>query len=188
MAKQVSVSNEQIQKLQEKLAKLQAMQAEQQANEQQARKNEHEFAKFVVDVIAQRVGNNVGFSGEPVVLINAEKLNSSFGGEILELLNGYNVQGVEYIACNKYSRFGEFIATALLLKEDVFIKDGQLYINDIYTVKSGAIPHHYKKFNNVLRDGTEVHDLRTYDASAKWAELEEKRQAKNAKLSEKASK
>lgn len=185
MAKQVY--NEQIQKLQEKLARLQAERAEQEKSEQEAKKREHEFAKFVVDTVAQRVGNNAGFSGEPIILINAEKLNSSFGGEILEVLNGYNIQGVEYIACNKYSRFGEFIATALLLKEDVFIKDGQLYINDIYTVKSGAIPHHYKKFNNVLRDGTEVHDLRTYDASAKWAELEEKRRAKNAKLSERAN-
>lgn len=188
MAKQLSVYNEQIQKLQEKLAKLQAMQAEQQANEQQAKKDEHEFAKFVVDVVSKRIGNNVGFSGDPIVLINAEKLNSSFGGEILELLNGYNVQGVEYIACNKYSRFGEFIATALLLKEDVFIKDGQLYINDIYTVKSGAIPHHYKKYENSLRDGTEVHDLRSYNASDRWQELEEKRLAKNLKLAEKASK
>ena len=187
MAKQLSVSNEQILKLQAKLAKLQAMQAEQQANEQQAKKDEHEFAKFVVSTVQERLSNNIGFSGEPVVLMNAEKLNSSFGGEVVEILNGYNIQGVKYIACNKYSRYGEFIGCGLLLADDVFIEDGQLYINDVYG-KNGAIPHKFKKFENALADGTEVHDLRTYENVARWNDLENKRIAKNEKIAKNKNK
>ena len=187
MSKQVSVSNEQILKLQAKLAKLQAMQAEQVKSEQEAKKAEQEFAKFVVSTVQKRLSNNIGFSGEPVVIINAEKLNTSFGGEVVELLNGYNVQGIEYIACNKYSRYGEFIGCGLLLAEDVYIEDGQLYINDVYG-KNGAIPHKFKKFENVLADGTEVHDLRTYENVARWTELESKRVAKNKKLAENVNK
>ena len=113
-------TNEQIIKLQEKLAKLQAEQAEREKSEREALQAEHEFSKFVVDVVANRIGNNIGFSGEPLILINVEKLNSSFGGEVLELLNGYNVQGVEYIACNKYSRYGEATVTLFRIRPSSF--------------------------------------------------------------------
>lgn len=149
-------------------------------------KAEKEFAEFVLSVVADRTGNNLAWSGEPIFLINAHANNTSFGGEVLEVLNGYSMQGIEYIAVNKYKRNGEYYASAIYLPCDFFIKNGELWINDIYKA-TGAVPHHYKKYDGTLTDGTQVSDLRTYDNSKKWQDEERKRLAKNQKLSEIAS-
>lgn len=176
-------TNDKIAKLQAEIAKLQAMQAEQQANEQQAKIDEHNFAKFVLSVVDSRVGNNQAWSGESILLINAHANNTSFGGEVLEVLGGYVMQGIEYIAVNKYKRTGEYYASALFLPDDFFVKNGELWINDIYKA-TGAVPHHYKKFNGMLTDGTQVEDIRTFDKSEKWLADEQKRLAKNQKISD----
>ena len=179
----MSNTNEKIAKLQAEIAKLQARQAEQQANEQQAKKDELDFANFVLSVVGSRVGNNQAWSGENILLINAHGNNTSFGGEVLEVLGGYVMQGIEYIAVNKYKRTGEYYASALFLPDDFFVKNGELWVNDIYKA-TGAIPHHYKKFNGVLTDGTQVEDIRTFDKSDKWLADEKKRLAKNAKIAD----
>lgn len=147
------------------------------------KQGERLFAEFVVKEVSKRVGNNQAWSGEPLYLINAHKGNTSFGGEVLEVLGGYNMQGIEYVAVNKYKKWGEYYASAVFLPDDFYIKNGELWVNDIYK-DTGAIPHHYKKFTGRLVDDTEVSDLRTYVAEKKWQDIEEKRQAKNEKIAE----
>lgn len=152
-------------------------------NAQVSAQEEHKFAEFVLSVVDERVGNKLAWSGEPVFLQNTHGNNTTYGGEVLEVLNGYSMQGLEYIAVNKYRRTGEYYASAIFLPDDFYIKNGELWINDIYTNK-GATPHHYKQYKGTLTDGTQVSDLRTYDNSKKWLADEQKRLAKNEKLAE----
>ena len=147
-------------------------------------KVEREFAEFVVKVVNERQHNNIAWSGESILLINAHKANTTFGGEVLEVLNGYIVQGLRYVAVNKFDRFGQYYASATFLASDFFLKDNQLWIKDIYDNNGNARPHHYKKFCGELVDGTKIEDIHTFVNAKKWQDLEDKRIAKNAKLSD----
>ena len=147
-------------------------------------KAEKQFAEFVVKVVNERQYNNLAWSGESVLLINAHKANTTFGGEVLEVLNGYTVQGLRYVAVNKFDRFGQYYASATFLASDFFLKGNELWVKDIYDNNGIAKPHHYKKFTGELVDGTKVEDIHTFVNADKWQALEDKRLAKNQKLSE----
>ena len=150
-------------------------------------KAERNFAEFVVNEVNERQHNCLAWSGESILLINAHKANTTFGGEVLEVLNGYTVQGLRYVAVNKFDRFGQYYASATFLADDFFLKGNELWIKDIYDNNGNAKPHHYKKFCGELVDGTKVEDIRTFVNANKWQALEDKRIAKNQKLSEVAS-
>lgn len=147
-------------------------------------KHAKEFAKFILNEVSARVRNNNAFGNDPLFVINAGNKKSSFGGEVLEILGGTQVQGLRYVVTMKYDRYGEFKAVALLLESDFYIKNNELWINDIYTEKNGVIPHKFVKYNGTLQDGTEVSDFRTYENFDKWEKIAVAKEQKNSKLSE----
>lgn len=132
--------------LNEKIARAKQAEAEAEAKAKAEAKAEAEYARFVLKEVHARVKRLQGLNESPICLENKASKKTAFGKLKIEVLGCEVVQGVERFIIRRYSKSGEFRGYGSLYADDFSVKNGVLYIEDIYTDED-APAHEFVKFD-----------------------------------------
>lgn len=131
----------------EKIASTKKAIAEAEAEAKAKAKAEKEFAQYVLKEVHARVERLQGLNESPIILENKASKKTAFGKLKIEVLGCELVQGIERFIIRRYSKSGEFRGYGSLYADDFSVKDGVLYIEDIYTDEE-APAHEFVKFED----------------------------------------